>query len=254
MSGTDYEVRRHRGSMDAGWLQARFSFSFGGYVHPAGDRFGPLLALNEDVVQPGRGFPMHPHRDLEIFMLPLRGAIAHEDSLGNRLTFGTGQVLMMRAGSGIAHSQFNASETAPDHHLQIWIEPAREGLPPGITLHTLAPGEPGAWQALAGDTQAPLPLAQDAKLRIAIASASTPLALELAETWAGYLHVVQGECVVDFHGGAGESLAAGDALAIRAMDGKAMIRSPQECTLLLVSFPASLLRRKRTNAVVRAGR
>ena len=257
MSPARYEVRGERGFLDAGWLQARFSFSFGNYVHPRGGRFGPVLALNEDLVQPATGFPMHPHRDLEIFMLPRRGAIAHEDSLGGREIVRVGQALMMRAGHGIRHSQFNASGTEVDHHLQLWIEPARHGLAPHAALKDLGPLRFGKWQRLAAPQGevAPFTVAQQARVFLGAASASEPLVLSLREGEAAYPHVIEGACTAYLRAGRTPGLAGGDALAVESLAGTSLLRPEGDRSeFLLVTFPASLLLRNRTSAEVRAGR
>lgn len=239
MKATVYQVRRQRGSLDAGWLKARFSFSFGGYVHPQGDRFGPVLALNEDEVQPGTGFPMHPHRNLEIFMIPLAGAIAHEDSLGNRLVVRTGEVLMMRAGSGIHHSQFNASETALDRHLQLWIEPDRSGLAPRVELQAVPAVACGHSHLLAAPQgeAGQFELAQRAQVLLGAACPGRPLVLQPAAGQAAYLHVVAGECTLRLPGGAVESLVAGEAVAIESLAQAATVEAgARRVDLLLVTF------------------
>ncbi|HYF20398.1 MAG TPA: pirin family protein [Ramlibacter sp.] len=252
-----YEVRRERGLLQAGWLRARFSFSFGGYVHPQGDRFGPVLALNEDEVQPGTGFPMHPHRDLEIFMLPLQGAIAHADSLGHEATVRAGQVLMMRAGSGIRHSQFNASDTELDRHLQLWIEPEQAALPPKVQLADIGEVPAGRWRLVAGagGSGAPLTVAQQASVLLGVAEAGQPLPLALAQGQAAYLHTVAGSSTAHLPGARTERLGAGDALAVEALAGTALLRPDSgTASFLLVTFASSLLLRNRTSADVRVGR
>ena len=257
MSPARYQVRRERGFMDAGWLRARFSFSFGGYVHPEGDRFGPVVALNEDEVQPGTGFPMHPHRDLEIFMIPQQGAIAHEDSLGNRCTVNVGEVLMMRAGAGIRHSQFNASDAELDRHLQLWIAPDESSLPPGVQLAEVGAVPCGQWHLLAAPQEeaASFALAQQARVRIGAACTGRPLPLSLAPGDAAYLHVMHGDCAVHFEDGRTERLAGGEALALEALPEAATLRAEgARAEFLLVTFSASLLLRNRTSADVRAGR
>jgi redox-sensitive bicupin YhaK (pirin superfamily) len=120
-------IRRsaERGCLSNDWLDARFSFSFGPWRDARWDRFGPLLALNEDVVQPGTGFAMHPHADLEILIVPHTGLVEHRDSEGGHGIVHPGEVQMMRAGRGIRHSQMNPSPDTPDHHFQVWIEPRR---------------------------------------------------------------------------------------------------------------------------------
>lgn len=245
MSGPRHTVRRERGRLDAGWLRARFSFSFGDYVHPQGGRYGPVLALNEDLVAPGTGFPMHPHRDLEIFMIPRSGAIAHADSLGGTHTVRTGQVLMLRAGTGIAHSQFNASEREVDHHLQLWIEPAQRGLPPHATLRDVGPVPCGTWHPLAAPpgVQATFALAQDARVLLGAACPQAGLLLPLPAHHAAWLHLVEGQARVRLPH-AQELLQHGESVEIDAGAGPVRLEAVgQRADWLAVLFPASQLRR-----------
>jgi len=120
-----------RGATRLPWLDGRHTFSFGDYHDPSWMQWGALRVLNDDRVAPGGGFPTHPHRDMEILTWVLEGALEHSDSMGTGAVIRAGEAQLMSAGTGVTHSEFNHSKTAPVRLLQIWFPPSRDGLVPG---------------------------------------------------------------------------------------------------------------------------
>ena len=127
-----------RGHVRQDWLDSRHTFSFGEYHDPDQMGFGALRVINEDRVQPGRGFPLHPHHDMEIITFIIAGALEHRDDMGNREIIHAGEIQRITAGSGIRHSEANPSDSEPVHLLQIWIFPEEKGLPPGYEMKRFA--------------------------------------------------------------------------------------------------------------------
>jgi hypothetical protein len=130
-----------RGRTRLPWLDGRHSFSFGDYHDPSWMQWSALRVLNDDRVAPGGGFPTHPHRDMEILTWVLEGALAHQDSMGTGAVIKPGEAQLMSAGTGITHSEFNHSQTAPVRLLQIWFPPERHGLVPGYQQRAFADGD-----------------------------------------------------------------------------------------------------------------
>jgi redox-sensitive bicupin YhaK (pirin superfamily) len=138
-----------RGFADHGWLKATHSFSFANYYNPEKVHFGKLRVLNDDVVAPSKGFGMHPHENMEIITIPLSGALKHSDNMGNEGVITTGEVQVMSAGSGVLHSEFNASETEPVNLFQIWVFPDKKGHEPRYDQKKFnAEGRQNNWQLL----------------------------------------------------------------------------------------------------------
>jgi quercetin 2,3-dioxygenase len=123
MSTFEIHKAEDRGYANHGWLKSYHSFSFANYYNPERIKFGVLRVLNDDIISGGSGFGMHPHDNMEIITIPLEGALKHEDSLGNKGVIGVNEVQVMSAGSGIIHSEYNASDTEDGKFLQIWLFP-----------------------------------------------------------------------------------------------------------------------------------
>jgi redox-sensitive bicupin YhaK (pirin superfamily) len=207
-------IRRaeERGHFDHGWLDTRHTFSFADYHDPKFMGFRALRVVNEDRVQPGQGFGTHPHRDMEIISYVLEGALAHRDSMGNGSTIRPGDVQRMTAGTGVLHSEFNASKEQVVHFLQIWILPARPGLEPGYEQKAFPPeAKRGRLRLVASpDGQdGSVVVHQDARLHATLLGPDDEASLPLAAGRHAWVQVASGE--VDLNG---ERLRAGDGAAV----------------------------------------
>jgi quercetin 2,3-dioxygenase len=203
---------KDRGQVQEGWLKSFHTFSFGTYHDPEHHGFRQLRVINEDWVQPGKGFGMHEHRDMEILTYVLEGSLAHKDSLGNGSTIRRGEVQRMSAGTGIFHSELNPSNTEAVHLLQIWIRPALKSQPPSYEQLPLdARAQTGEWLLLASPhpPAGSLTLGQDALVWALHLPAGHETRLPLPEGRYGWLQVVSGELDL-----AGHVLSEGDGAAI----------------------------------------
>lgn len=127
---TIFYPESERGHNDIGWLKANFSFSFASYYNPEKMNFGALRVLNDDIIAAGRGFGSHPHDNMEIITIPLKGGLQHKDSMGNTGVVNAGEVQVMSAGTGVYHSEYNASHTEEANTLQIWLFPKARNIQP----------------------------------------------------------------------------------------------------------------------------
>jgi len=207
-------VRRsnERGLSDHGWLRSRHTFSFAGYHDPAHMGFRSLRVINDDMVAAGRGFPEHPHRDMEIFSYVLEGSLSHRDSLGNGRVLSPGQVQLMSAGTGVRHSEFNASESEGVHFLQIWIHPRQTGLPPNYTEWHLKPESAGEKMVLLISPDGrggSAVIQQDAFVYRLRLQPGDSVEHELVESRGAWLQVASGQ--LDFQG---VGLATGDGASV----------------------------------------
>jgi redox-sensitive bicupin YhaK (pirin superfamily) len=208
------EVRRagDRGFADHGWLRSYHSFSFAGYHDPAHVQFGPLRVINEDRVVPGAGFGTHGHRDMEILSYVLDGELAHKDSTGTSSTIRPGDVQRMSAGTGVMHSEFNASQDRPVHFLQIWILPERQGIAPGYEEKRFETAEKrGRLRLIASPDRADgsVRIHQDVRVHAALLDGAEQAGLDIAPGRRLYVHVARGRLTAN-----GVALEAGDALKL----------------------------------------
>ncbi len=230
------EIRKNedRGVAEHGWLSSRHSFSFGDYYDADHIRFGPLLVINEDRVQPGRGFGKHGHRDMEIISYVLEGQLAHSDSMGNGSAIGYGDVQRMSAGTGVMHSEYNASSDQQVHFLQIWIEPDRAGIAPGYEEKRFEPSEKkGRLRLIASPdgAEGSVLIHQNARIYASILDSDPALTHPLAAGRAAYVHIARGTVTVN-----GQSLAAGDALKVTD-ESTVTIEKGDQAELLLFDLP-----------------
>ena len=203
---------KQRGGGDHGWLNTRHSFSFDTYYDPKFMGFRSLRVINEDIVQPGHGFPMHPHRDMEIITYILEGAVEHQDSLGTGSVIRPGDGQRMSAGKGIRHSEKNPSQTDPAHLLQIWILPERPGLEPSYEQKTFPAEEKrGKLRLIAapGGEDGSVTIHQDAKLYVSLLEPGQEVSHQLGKGRHAWLQVAKGGVELN-----GNSLSQGDGAAI----------------------------------------
>ena len=199
-----------RGHSQIEWLNSYHTFSFADYYEESWMSFGPLRVINEDYIQPGRGFNMHPHRDMEIITYIVSGALKHQDSMGNGSVIMPGEIQRMSAGSGVRHSEFNHSNKEELHLLQIWIMPEKKGLEPGYEQKKI--DEKLNQLVLIGSdnpTEQAVKIHQDVQLFVGVFEKDKKISHALSHRQA-WLQLVKGQIQINQ-----QDLLAGDGIGIQ---------------------------------------
>jgi len=230
------EIRKsnERGYANHDWLRSYHSFSFAEYYDPNHVAFGPLRVINEDRVEPGKGFGTHGHRDMEIISYVLSGALEHKDSMGNCSVLRYGDVQRMSAGRGVRHSEFNHSSTELVHFLQIWIQPNLLGVDSGYEEKHFSPEEKrGVLRLIASPDgrDGSVSMNQDARLYASVLDGADEIRAPLAPGRRAYVHVARGALKVN-----GVALEAGDALKIRD-ESEITLNDARQAEVLLFELP-----------------
>ena len=226
-----------RGQADYQWLQARYSFSFAGYQNRDRMHFGALRVLNDDIIQAGTGFGEHPHDNMEIITIPLRGAISHKDSMNHEEVIGVNEVQVMSAGTGIFHSEENASKTEDINLLQLWIFPNESNVKPVYDQKYFHPKEAqNKWQQLVTSVNKPianaLTIHQEAKISRVFLEANSSINYQIEESSYGvYLFIIDGEVEVE-----GDVLEARDAMSISEVQ-ETNIKANRSAHVLCIEVP-----------------
>jgi redox-sensitive bicupin YhaK (pirin superfamily) len=214
-----------RGHATHGWLDSHHTFSFADYYDPAHMGFRGLRVINEDRVAPAQGFGTHSHRDMEIISYVLEGALEHRDSIGTGSVIKPGDVQRMSAGSGVSHSEFNASKDELVHFLQIWLVPAQRGIKPSYEQKAFSEGEKRGKLRLVASPDAQdesLTIHTDARVYAGLFQAGENAELPLAQGRSGWVHVARGKLRVngkDLKAGDGAALTDESAVRIEGVDG-----------------------------------
>ncbi len=203
---------QERGNANFGWLDSKHTFSFGSYYDPSQMGFSSLRVINEDKVQPSQGFGTHSHKDMEIISYVLEGELEHKDSIGNGSVIRPGDVQRMSAGTGIAHSEFNASDTDPVHFLQIWIQPEQTGIQPSYEQKNFSLDEKQGRLRLVASPDGrdnSVTIHQDANLYVAVLNKGDRVNHSTNKNRSLWIQVARGSAKIN-----GQTLQAGDGAAI----------------------------------------
>ena len=229
------EIRRagERGHANHGWLDSYHTFSFADYYDPRHMGWSVLRVVNEDRVQPGKGFGTHGHRDMEIVSYVLEGALGHKDSMGNGSTIRPGDVQRLSAGTGMMHSEFNYEKEGVTHFLQIWIEPNTRGIPPAYEQKHFGDAEKRGRLRLVASPDGrdgSVSIHQDALLFAGLFDGDERARYALGAGRKGFLHVARGSIVAN-----GQRLSAGDAL--KTDEPEIEIKDGTDAEVLLFDLP-----------------
>jgi quercetin 2,3-dioxygenase len=225
-----------RGIANFGWLDSRHTFSFGEYHDPNHMGFADLRVINEDKVSPGKGFGTHGHRDMEIISYVLEGALEHKDSIGTGSVIHPGDVQRMSAGTGIQHSEYNASTTELVHFLQIWILPEQKGIEPGYEQKTFTIAEKQGKLKLVGSRDGrdgSITIHQDVDLYATTLSEGESVSHTFAPNRVAWLQVARGEVQLN-----DQTLTAGDGVAIAQESFIALQGTASDTEILLLEMAA----------------
>ena len=226
-----------RGTADHGWLKTAHTFSFAGFYNPERVHYGVLRVLNDDWIAGGTGFGKHPHDNMEIVTIPMKGAVAHEDSMGTNGIINAGDVQIMSAGSGIYHSEFNASQTEALELFQIWVMPKLKNITPRYDQRSYNAADfKGQWKTVVsplGTDIDSLQLNQDTYFNITELNAGESLSYALHGAQQGaFVFVIEGGIEV-----AGEKLRRRDAIGISQTDTIEVMASAANTKVLLIEVP-----------------
>ena len=223
-----------RGRADFGWLDSKHTFSFGQYHDPRWMGFSNLRVINDDRVAGGGGFPMHPHRDAEIFSYVLEGGLAHKDSLGNGSTVMAGGVQYMSAGTGVTHSEFNPSQTEPMHFLQVWLLPEQQGAEPRYETLDIAEADKAGRLALflsRDGRDGSMKTQADADVYAATLGGDQEIVFDVRNGRKGWVQVARGSVKLN-----GMDLRAGDGVAV-LKSGRLEMGGGEDAEVLVFDLP-----------------
>jgi redox-sensitive bicupin YhaK (pirin superfamily) len=231
----DYQPSNERGAVEHNWLHTKHSFSFGDYYNPKRMGFGALRVLNDDIIEPGKGFGLHPHENMEIVTIVLKGALEHKDSLGSHGVIRTGEVQRMSAGSGVKHSEYNHSKEESVHLLQIWVTPKEFDIDPSYEQKSFPMNEqknrlyPIVSNIKNSNT---LFIHQDATFSLGSFDAGVQIEKQTLSPKRGiYFFLINGEMDIS-----DKKLKSGDALSISG-EGTAKIKAIKPSYLLAIEVP-----------------